>query len=157
MITFGENNQYHVKCVFWKVFKNSIKLLMSLFLLILQTFFLLKVHSKGNWALEGHSKGIWRALLHLGTQRELGHSGTWPLGDLGSRALKGHLDTQVLKVHYLADPPLNPELYAGTIIRKLKFLFDKQLSRLMDIKLHKILEEKKNFHIKKTFFLTFNI
>ena len=115
-------------------------------------FFLLKVHSKGNWALEGHSKGIWRALLHLGIQRELGHSGTWPLRDLGSRALKGHLDTQVLKVHYLADPPLNPELYFGIIIRKLKFLFDKQLSRLMDIKLHKILEEKKNFHIKKTFF-----
>ena len=152
MITFGENNQYHVKCVFWKVFKNSIKLLMSLFLLILQTFFLLKVHSKGNWELEGHSKGIWRALLHLGTQRELGHSGTWPLGDLGSRALKGHLDTQVLKAHYLADSPLNPELYFGIIIRKLNFLFDKQLSQLMDIKLHKILEERKTFISKKHFF-----
>ena len=35
----GENNKYFGKYVFWKAFKNSIKLLMSPFLVMLQTFF----------------------------------------------------------------------------------------------------------------------
>ena len=60
----------------------------------------------------------------------------------------------VLETPYLADSPLDPELYSGIKIRKLKFLFYKQLSQdlLMHIKLHKILEERKTC-IEKRFFL----
>ena len=47
-----------------KIFKNSIKLLASLFLEILQTFFTQRT-------LERHSKGTLRSLKgHSGTQRE---------------------------------------------------------------------------------------
>ena len=83
------------KYVFWKVFKNPIKLLTSPFLVMFQTFFTqrtlkgilgthraLKKRSKGTLAL-GHSR-------HL----ELGHSGTGALGhSKGTWALR-HLDTR---------------------------------------------------------------
>ena len=35
----GENNTCYVKYVFWKVFKNSVKVLTSPFLVMLQTYF----------------------------------------------------------------------------------------------------------------------
>ena len=57
----GGNNKCYAK------FKNFIKLLMSPFLVMLQTF-LPKEHSKGYWALKVHSKGTYRTLGHLGTQ-----------------------------------------------------------------------------------------
>ena len=78
-----KNNKGYVKYVFWKVFKNSIKLLTSSFPVILQTFFIQKSHSKGNLALNGLFKGISRALWGhwKGNQKALGHSYTiWVLG-----------------------------------------------------------------------------
>ena len=36
----GENNKCYVKYVFWKVFKNSVQLLIGPFLVMLLTFFL---------------------------------------------------------------------------------------------------------------------
>ena len=100
----GDNNKCYVGFVFWKVFKNPIKLLTSPFLVMLQTF-LLEEHSKGRelghsgtrrreiWhtkgtprALQGHSKGTPRALKafgHLGIQapKALGYSkAIWTLG-----------------------------------------------------------------------------
>ena len=101
----GDSKKCHVKFVFWKVFSESICCNVA-------DFFLLVEHSKGNWALQRHSKGILRALGHWGTQREkighpkgiprahqghtgtqdtcaLGHSGTWVLGhSKGTWALK---------------------------------------------------------------------
>ena len=59
----GESNKFHVKYVFWKVFKNSIKLLASPFIVMLQTFFSRRA-PKGK----------------LGTQRALKwYLGTWAL------------------------------------------------------------------------------
>ena len=108
-----KKNKGYVKYVFWKVFKNSIKLLTSSFPVILQTFFIQKSHSKGNLALNGLFKGISKALWGhwKGNEKALGHSYTiWVLGySKGTRralegysstwdnhSLKGHLDTQAL-------------------------------------------------------------
>ena len=86
-----ETNKCHVKHVFWKRFKNSIKQLASLFLVRLQTLFIrraLKGKKVTQTALQRHhqshwgTQGIW-VLEHLGysgTRRavkKLGHSGTW--------------------------------------------------------------------------------
>ena len=110
----GENNKGFVKYVFWKVFKKFVKPLMSPFLIMLQTFFLLKENSNENWALKWHSKftqrtlkgqskGTWalghtrhlrtwapKHLRYSFTRRALGHSrnlGTWALRHSGTGAL----------------------------------------------------------------------
>ena len=117
-----KNNKCYVRYVFWKVFKKSIKLLTSPFLLMLQNLFTrraLKDHSKGTLrSLQGHSKGNWainapeghldtwafKALGHSGSQalKELGLSkDTWTLGHLrhlNNLALR-HLGIRVLKEH----------------------------------------------------------
>ena len=117
-----KNNKCYVRYVFWKVFKNSIKLLTSPFLLTLQNLFTrraLKGHSKGTLrSLQGHTKGNWainapeghldtwafKALGHSGSQalKELGLSkDTWTLGHLrhlNNLALR-HLGIRVLKEH----------------------------------------------------------
>ena len=86
----GENNKCYIKYVFWKFFQNSIKLLTSPFLVVLQAF-LLEERSKENWALKRHTSG------HQGhstvTTNALGQSSTWDTRareeDLGTWAL-GH-------------------------------------------------------------------
>ena len=100
-----KNNWCYVKYVFWQIFKNSIKLLKSPFIVMLQTFFYLKSSQweigHSHWtprafegdtlrSLQGHSKSTWSLghLMHSGTQ------GTWALRHLGTRALEGHLDTR---------------------------------------------------------------
>ena len=117
-----KNNKCYVRYVFWKVFKNSIKLLTSPFLLTLQNLFTrraLKGHSKGTLrSLQGHTKGNWainapeghldtwafKALGHSGSQalKELGLSkDTWTLGHLrhlNNLALR-HLGIRALKEH----------------------------------------------------------
>ena len=89
----GDNNKCYVGFVFWKVFKNPIKLLTSPFLVMLQTF-LLEEHSKGTWALRHSKKGNLAHQRHSkGTPRALqGNS-------KGTRALKafGHLGIQAPK------------------------------------------------------------
>ena len=63
----GENNKCYVNSIYSEIFlKTLIKLLTSLFLEVLQVFYLKSTqremgHSKGTWALEGHSR-------HLDTQ-----------------------------------------------------------------------------------------
>ena len=117
-----KNNKCYVRYIFWKVFKNSIKLLTSPFLLTLQNLFTrraLKGHSKGTLrSLQGHTKGNWainapeghldtwafKALGHSGSQalKELGLSkDTWTLGHLrhlNNLALR-HLGIRALKEH----------------------------------------------------------
>ena len=117
-----KNNKCYVRYAFWKVFKNSIKLLTSPFLLTLQNLFTrraLKGHSKGTLrSLQGHTKGNWainapeghldtwafKALGHSGSQalKELGLSkDTWTLGHLrhlNNLALR-HLGIRALKEH----------------------------------------------------------
>ena len=112
----SENNKCYVKNISWKVFKNSIKLLTSPFLVMLQTFFYSMstqreiVHSKDTWRAFEHSKGTWALshsnhlcawtlehLRHSGTQRALRHSGTWALRHSDTWAL------EVLEALCLAD------------------------------------------------------
>ena len=72
----GENNKCYVLYVYLKVFKNSIKLSASLFLVMLQTFFTQR-------ALKRKFKVTPRALEgNSGTRRGLGHSGTKALRHL---------------------------------------------------------------------------
>ena len=89
IFNYGENSKCYVNHVFWKVFKNSMKLLTSPFLVMLQNFLLEKL-SMLNRALQGHSKALkalgYLALKHLShlshfisTWRAVGHSGTWKL------------------------------------------------------------------------------
>ena len=117
-----KNNKCYVRYVFWKVFKNSIKLLTSPFLLTLQNLFTrraLKGHSKGTLrSLQGHTKGNWainapeghldtwafKALGHSGSQalKELGLSkDTWTLGHLRhlNNLAPRHLGIRALKEH----------------------------------------------------------
>ena len=113
-----ETNKCHVKHVFWKRFKNSIKQLASLFLVRLLTLFIRRAlkgkkvtqtalqrhHHTGalkafeylsTWgtpALEGQLRNLGtQALEHLGTRRALGPSGTW--GTWALRHLR-HLGTR---------------------------------------------------------------
>ena len=75
----GENNKCYVKYVFFKVFKNSVKLLMNLFLVMLRPFFThtaLKGKLNTQRALQGNSKGTLRGLAHSDTGKALGHSST---------------------------------------------------------------------------------
>ena len=82
-----ETNKCHVKHVFWKRFKNSVKQLASLFLadaFYSESTQREKSHSNSSPKAPSHwgTQGIW-VLEHLGysgTRRavkELGHSGTW--------------------------------------------------------------------------------
>ena len=127
LISKGENNQRYVKYVFWKVFKSSKIINESISCNAADVFsskstqkkighskdtltalqghlgtralkafghlgtraFEALGHSKGTWEL-GHSKGTWA----FGHSR---HLGTWTLRQLDTRALKGHLGTQVLR------------------------------------------------------------
>ena len=101
-----KNNKCYVRYVFWKVFKNSIKLLTSPFLLTLQNLFTrraLKGHSKGTLrSLQGHTKGNWAINApegHLDTWafKALGHSGSQALKELGLSKDTWTLDTRALK------------------------------------------------------------
>ena len=93
----GENNKCYIKVCVLKVFKNSIKLLASPFLVMFRTVFTRRT-LKGKLALQKHLKGTWALgnLRHSGTRRLKGHLGTQALkahGHLGTQALKGHLGT----------------------------------------------------------------
>ena len=87
-------NKPYVKYVFWKAFKNSIKLLTSPFLVTFQTFFI-------RGALKGHSKSTLRYLQrHLKDTWALGHSrhlDTWRLRHLGTPSFEEHLGIQALR------------------------------------------------------------
>ena len=82
----GENNKCYVLYVYLEVFKNSIKLSASLFLVMLQTFFTqraLKRKLGTQRSLQGHSKVTPRALEgNSGTRMGLEHSGTKALRHL---------------------------------------------------------------------------
>ena len=86
---YRENNKCYVKYVFWKVFKNSIKLSTSPFLVILQTFFI--------WRALERKLGTQRALGHSGTQKAFGHLGTHALGYSDTRRALGPSGTQALE------------------------------------------------------------
>ena len=85
----GDNNKCYVKFVFWKVFKNSMKLLASPFFVILQTF-------STQRALKRHSKGPGNS----GNRRTLGqsrHLSTWALRYLGTQGTRGTLFSRFTK------------------------------------------------------------
>ena len=98
----GENNKCYLKNVFWKIFKNALKLLTSPFLAILQTFFtqtVLKRKLGTQRALQGYSKGTRRALGHSSTQGSLaGALGYLRIQDSWALEALGHLkSTRALK------------------------------------------------------------
>ena len=119
-----ETNKCHVKHVFWKRFKNSVKQLASLFLVRLQTLFIRRAlkwkkvtqtalqrhHHTGalktfeylsTWgtpALEGQLRNLGtQALEHLGTRRALGPSGTQAPGHLGTRGTRDTLFSSLIQ------------------------------------------------------------
>ena len=92
IFNYGENSKCYVKHVFWKVFKNSMELLTSPFLVMLQNFLLLLffTFTKAFNVKYGTPRALktlgYLALKHLShlrhfisTWRAVGHSGTWRL------------------------------------------------------------------------------
>ena len=83
----GENNKCYLKHLFWKVCKNSMKLLTSPFLVILSDFHVIHLFFTEKAQREIRtSKGTRKAL------KALGLSSTW-----GTLAIEGHLVTWALK------------------------------------------------------------
>ena len=116
-----ETNKCHVKYVFWKCFKNSIKQLASS---RLQTLFIRRalkgkkvtqtalqrhhhiralkafeyLSTWGTPALEGQLRNLGtEALEHLGTRRALGPSGTQAPGNLGTRGTRDTLFSSLIQ------------------------------------------------------------
>ena len=135
-----KNNRCYVKYVFWKNFKNSIKLLKSPFIVMLQTFFYLSSQweiGHSHWtprafegdtlrSLQGHSKSTWSLghLMHSGTWalKALGHpgtwarehsKGTWTLRHLGTRNTRGTLFTWLEKIPVLVEIKPHPDGLCG--------------------------------------------
>ena len=128
----GENNKRYEKYIFWKNFKNSIKLWMSPFHLKLQTFFTrstLRGHSKGVlrslqgylWTLKVFDTWVLEHLRRSGARalRGLGHSGTWVLKDhSGTRALETLADSELLQILFKHQRGITPlwSRYDGALI-----------------------------------------
>ena len=88
-----ENNKCYVKYIFWKVFKNPIKLWKSPFPVMLQNFLTkraLKGHLRTRRGFQGLSKRTPKAIQGLSKDSwVLDHLSAW-----GIQALEGHLNTQ---------------------------------------------------------------